>query len=84
MIVSLEAIFLSAFVMISQNRRDDARRYLADQEWRMVQSEEQQNVELIGLSNQDLGSDEGDLPADAGAHGRRRRSARGYRVRHSI
>jgi uncharacterized membrane protein len=51
MIVSLEAIFLSTFVMISQNRQDDARRYLADQEWRMVQSEEQQNVELIGLSN---------------------------------
>jgi len=54
MIVSLEAIFLSTFVMISQNRQDDARRYLADQEWRMVQSEEQQNVELIGLSNQIL------------------------------
>jgi uncharacterized membrane protein len=54
MIVSLEAIFLSTFVMISQNRQDDARRHLADQEWRMVQSEEQQNVELIGLSNQIL------------------------------
>jgi uncharacterized membrane protein len=40
--------------MISQNRQDDARRLLADQEWRMVQSEEQQNVELIGLSNQIL------------------------------
>jgi uncharacterized membrane protein len=54
MIVSLEAIFLSTFVMISQNRQDEARRHLADQEWRMVQSEEQQNVELIGLSNQIL------------------------------
>jgi uncharacterized membrane protein len=54
MIVSLEAIFLSTFVMISQNRQDDARRYLADQEWRMVQSEEQQNIELIRLSNQIL------------------------------
>jgi len=54
MIVSLEAIFLSTFVMISQNRQDDARRHLADQEWRMVQSEEQQNVELIELSNQIL------------------------------
>jgi uncharacterized membrane protein len=52
MIVSLEAIFLSTSVMISQNRQDDPRRRLADQEWRMVQSEEQQNVELIGLSNQ--------------------------------
>jgi uncharacterized membrane protein len=54
MIVSLEAIFLSTFVMISQNRQDDARRHLADQEWLMVQSEEQQNVELIELSNQIL------------------------------
>jgi uncharacterized membrane protein len=54
MIVSLEAIFLSTFVMISQNRQDDARRRLADLEWRMVQSEGQQNVELIALSNQIL------------------------------
>ena len=55
MIVSLEAIFLSTFVMISQNRQEDARRHLADQEWRMVQSEERQNEELIGLSRQILG-----------------------------
>jgi uncharacterized membrane protein len=40
--------------MISQNRQDDARRHLADQEWQMVQSEEQQNIELIRLSNQIL------------------------------
>jgi hypothetical protein len=40
--------------MISQNRQDDARGHLADQEWRMVQSEERQNVELIGLSRQIL------------------------------
>src|SRR5438874_11030385 len=54
MIVSLEAIFLSTFVMISQNRQDDARRHLADEEWRMVRTEEQQNEELLGLSNQIL------------------------------
>jgi uncharacterized membrane protein len=54
MIVSLEAIFLSTFVMISQNRQDDARRHLADQEWRVVQSEERQNEELIKLSGQIL------------------------------
>lgn len=54
MIVSLEAIFLSTFVMISQNRQDDARKHLANEEWRMVQSEEHQNEELIGLSNQIL------------------------------
>lgn len=54
MIVSLEAIFLSTFVMISQNRQDDARRVLADREWELVQAEERQNKELIGLSRQIL------------------------------
>jgi len=54
MIVSLEAIFLATFVMITQNRQEDARRHLADQEWRMVQSEERQNEELISLTNQIL------------------------------
>jgi uncharacterized membrane protein len=54
MIVSLEAIFLSTFVMISQNRQDDARRHLADMEWKKVQDEEQQNEELIRLSKQIL------------------------------
>ena len=54
MIVSLEAIFLSTFVMISQNRQDEARVHLANQEWHLVQNEEKQNEELIGLSNQIL------------------------------
>jgi uncharacterized membrane protein len=54
MIVSLEAIFLSTFVMISQNRQDEARRRLADEEWRIVQVEKQQNEELLTLSNQIL------------------------------
>ncbi len=54
MIVSLEAIFLSTFVMITQNRQEDARRLLADREWEVVQSEERQNMELIGLSSQIL------------------------------
>jgi uncharacterized membrane protein len=54
MIVSLEAIFLSTFVMISQNRQDDARKHLADMEWKKVQDEDQQNQELIRLSNQIL------------------------------
>jgi uncharacterized membrane protein len=54
MIVSLEAIFLSTFVMISQNRQDDARRHLAEREWQVVQSEKRQNEELIGLSRQIL------------------------------
>jgi uncharacterized membrane protein len=54
MIVSLEAIFLSTFVMISQNRQDDARRHLADMEWKTVQVEEDQNEQLIQLSTQIL------------------------------
>jgi uncharacterized membrane protein len=54
MIVSLEAIFLSTFVMISQNRADASRQVAADQQWRMVQDEDQQNRELLDLSNQIL------------------------------
>ena len=54
MIVSLEAIFLSTFVMISQNRADDRRKIIADQEWQFVQAEEKQNEELLGLSKQIL------------------------------
>jgi uncharacterized membrane protein len=41
-------------VMISQNRQDEARRRLADEEWRIVQVEKQQNEELLTLSNQIL------------------------------
>src|SRR6266566_4330249 len=37
MIVSLEAIFLSTFVMISQNRADARRQVIADQQWTTVQ-----------------------------------------------
>jgi uncharacterized membrane protein len=54
MIVSLEAIFLSTFVLISQNRADEKRQVLADQQWQTVQGEEQQNEELLRLSNQIL------------------------------
>jgi uncharacterized membrane protein len=54
MIVSLEAIFLSTFVMISQNRQDEARKALANQEYQMVLREEDQNEKLIELSNQIL------------------------------
>jgi uncharacterized membrane protein len=54
MIVSLEAIFLSTFVMISQNRADLKRAELAEHQWQIVQSEEKQNEELLGLSRQIL------------------------------
>src|SRR3954447_25871743 len=48
MIVSLEAIFLSTFVMISQNRADSRRQVFADQQFEMVQEEKQQNELMIG------------------------------------
>jgi uncharacterized membrane protein len=54
MIVSLEAIFLSTFVMISQNRADEKRQALADNQWKIVQTEEAQNEQLIELSTQIL------------------------------
>jgi uncharacterized membrane protein len=54
MIVSLEAIFLSTFVMISQNRADAKRQVIADEQWKTVQEEDRQNVQLIKLSKQIL------------------------------
>jgi uncharacterized membrane protein len=54
MIVSLEAIFLSTFVMISQNRADAKRQVLADHQWETVQTEEGQNEALLTISNQIL------------------------------
>ena len=55
MIVSLEAIFLSTFVMISQNRADAKRQVIADQQWTTVQQEAEQNERLLELSEQILG-----------------------------
>jgi uncharacterized membrane protein len=54
MIVSLEAIFLSTFVMISQNRADAKREVIANQQWFTVQEEDKQNEELLVLSRQIL------------------------------
>jgi uncharacterized membrane protein len=54
MIVSLEAIFLSTFVMISQNRADAKRQVIADAQWKTVQEEETENQELLELSRQIL------------------------------
>jgi len=54
MIVSLEAIFLSTFVMISQNRADAKRQVIANQQWQTVKEEDKQNQELLDLSNQIL------------------------------
>ena len=61
MIVSLEAIFLSTFLLISQNRADERRALLANAEWELVQQGEKQNelelkqnAELLELSKQIL------------------------------
>jgi uncharacterized membrane protein len=52
MIVSLEAIFLSTFVMISQNRAEAKREVIADEQWKTVLEEDRQNKELLKLSKQ--------------------------------
>ena len=61
MIVSLEAIFLSTFLLISQNRQDEARSYVANLEWQLVQDQQkenqleiQQNEQLLQLTNKIL------------------------------
>jgi uncharacterized membrane protein len=41
-------------VMISQNRADAKRQVIADQQWRTVQEEDQQNRQLLELSEQIL------------------------------
>jgi uncharacterized membrane protein len=54
MIVSLESIFLSTFILISQNRADAKRQVIADQQWSTVQEEDEQNKTLLDLSEQIL------------------------------
>src|SRR5690349_14509850 len=66
MIVSLEAIFLSTFVMISQNRADAKRQVLADHHGQAVQEEDRQTVQLSQSSEQLLDLTEA-VAASAGA-----------------
>jgi uncharacterized membrane protein len=54
MIVSLEAIFLSTFVLISQNRANARHQVIANHQWRTVKQEDKQNEQLIKLSKQIL------------------------------
>ena len=49
-----EAIFLTTFVLISQNRTDESQQLIADQQWEMVKTEEAQNEELLAISHQIL------------------------------
>ena len=85
MIVSLEAIFLSTFVMISQNRADAKRQVIADQQWQTVQEEDQQNRELLDLSKQILDAHQGGARVRAGRaagpRGRQRSRRRGRTAR---
>jgi uncharacterized membrane protein len=71
MIVSLEAIFLSTFVMISQNRADRKRQVIADQQWETVKKEDRQNEELLALSRQILDLLRSPTDRAPGRHGRR-------------
>jgi uncharacterized membrane protein len=52
MIVSLEAIFLSTFILISQNRADGKRQVVADHQWELVQSRDEQIEELMSISRE--------------------------------
>jgi uncharacterized membrane protein len=52
MVVSLEAIFLSTFVMVSQNRADVRRQLIADNQWRLTQQQWKENDEILALSQQ--------------------------------
>jgi uncharacterized membrane protein len=52
MIVSLEAIFLSTFVLISQNRAEAKHQVVADEQWRTVREEDDQNKRLLKLSGE--------------------------------
>jgi uncharacterized membrane protein len=54
MIVSLEAIFLSTFVMIGQNRDAARRRVIASEQWTTVREGDKQNEELLDFSRQIL------------------------------
>lgn len=47
MVVSLEAIFLSTFVMISQNRADARRQVFANEQYELIQEEQKQNELMI-------------------------------------
>jgi uncharacterized membrane protein len=66
MIVSLESIFLSTFLLISQNRADEKRQVLADEKWATVQAADLQNKEILRMTKQIL-----ELSMSNHAHGAR-------------
>ena len=54
MIVSLEAIFLSTFILISQNRADEKRQVVADHQWETVEAREAQVEQLMSIATEML------------------------------
>jgi uncharacterized membrane protein len=54
MIVSLEAIFLSTFILISQNRADEKRQVVADHQWETVEAREAQIEQLMSIATEML------------------------------
>lgn len=54
MIVSLEAIFLSTFILISQNRADERRQVVADHQWETVEAREVQIEQLMSIATEML------------------------------
>jgi uncharacterized membrane protein len=68
MIVSLEAIFLSTFVMISQNGADEKPQVIADQQWRTVREEEQQKRDTAPPVQRNSRSHQGDLHSEHRSH----------------
>ena len=53
MIVSLESIFLSTFILISQNRADERRQVLADEQWDLVKAKDTQ-IETMLSSTEEI------------------------------
>jgi uncharacterized membrane protein len=70
MIVSLEAIFLSTFILISQNRADEKRQVVADHQWDLVQSRDVQIQQMLAMSEQTLKLTEGIYDVTAAQKGR--------------
>jgi uncharacterized membrane protein len=60
MIVSLEAIFLSTFAMISQNRADAKRQAITGQQWQTVKEEDRQERRASRSLSPHLRLDQGD------------------------
>ena len=53
MIVSLESVFLSTFILISQNRADERRQVLADEQWNLVKAKDTQ-IETMLSSTEEI------------------------------